>query len=191
MHHTTTGAGNIMCRMVRAGTTASACVDKGRMWTDFQITSHFIFVLAILVCLCSQFCELAYMTSIVLFLSVWYHKNREHKGLVAALDSICAKSYFIYAVVQMSHSPSAAVFCVNATFALTTSACFVATHLNTDPSLYECIHPLGLHICPGLWALFVSCTHEPILLDGHRSSFSLEHCLLCVTPSPSIFPIGL
>jgi hypothetical protein len=161
------------------------------MWTDFQITSHFIFVVAIVWCLCCHFCELAYMTSIVLFFSVWYHKNREHTGLVASLDSVCAKSFFIYGVVQTLHSPSTAVFCVNAAFAVTTSACFAATHWDADPSLYDRVHPLGLHICPGIWALFVICTHEPILWHGRQRSFSLEHCLACVTPSASIFAIGL
>ena len=48
-----------------------------------------------------------------------------------------------------------------------------------------------LHIWPGIWTLFVICTHEPILLHGHLRSISIEHCLLCVTPSASIFPIGL
>jgi len=161
------------------------------MWSDFQITSHFIFVVAIVLSLCRHFCEMAYMTSVVLFFSVWYHKNREHIGLVASVDSVCAKSYFIYALVQMSHSPSVLVFCVNAVFALTTTVCFVATHLNHDPSLYAWIHPFGLHICPGIWALFVICTHEPILLQADLRSVSFERCLFCVTPSATIFRIGL
>jgi len=175
--------------MFGAGITVPVCSHKARTWTDFQITSHFIFVVAIFLSLCRHFCELAYMTSMVLFFSVWYHKNREYLGLVALVDSFCAKSFFVYALVQTSRSPSIYAFGVNAAFALTTSVCFVATHLNTDPSLYAWIHPLGLHVGPGIWTLFVSCTHEPIILHGHLRSISIEHCLWCVTPGSPIFPV--
>ena len=175
--------GGVMCSLCGFGTSAGACSHAGRSWMDFQITSHLIFVLAIMLSVCRQFYELAFMTSTVLFFSVWYHKNREEFGLISCLDSFCAKSYFLYALVQMSRSPSTAVFGVNALFALVTSACFVTTHLNNDPQLYARIHPLGLHICPGIWTLFVVCTYEPILLHRNLRTLSFEHVLECFTPS--------
>ena len=66
----------------------------------------------------------------------------------------------------MSRSPSSVFFCVDAFFALVKGMCFIATHLNNDPALYAWIHPLGLHVCPGIWTLSVVAKHEPILLNG-------------------------
>jgi hypothetical protein len=103
------------------------------------------------------------MSGTVVFFSVWYHRNKEVFGLVACADSFCAKTFFMYALIQTSRSASAAIFLVNVCFAAITTACFLATHLNSDPAFYTRIHPFGLHICPGVWNLFVVYFHEPIL----------------------------
>ena len=147
-------------------TSVAVCTHHARSWTDFQITSHLLFVLAIMLSVCRQFYELVFMTSTVIFFSVWYHKNREEFGVISCIDSFCAKAFYVYALVQMSRSPSSVIFCVDAIFALVTGMCFIATHLNNDPALYAWIHPLGLHVCPGIWTLFVVATHEPIILNG-------------------------
>jgi len=133
-------------------------VDAGihtqRTWADFQITSHCLLLCATVFVAYRQFNELAVMSGTVVFFSVWYHRNKEVFGVVACLDSFLAKAFFMYAVVQTSRSVSVAIFLANVGFSLVTAGCFVATHLNTDPVLYNQIHPSGLHICPGVWNLF-------------------------------------
>ena len=153
--------------MCSAGCTSAASgaasTQHARSWIDFQITSHFLFVLAIMLSVCREFYEVSLMTSTVMFFSVWYHRNREVFGVVSLIDSVCAKAFYIYALVQTSRSPSAPVFFLNAAFAIVTSACFIATHLDGDPRLYAWVHPFGLHVCPGIWTSFVVMTHEPII----------------------------
>jgi len=153
--------------MCRTGCTTAASgaahTHHPRSWIDFQITSHILFVLAIMLSICQQFYEVAFMTSTVIFFSVWYHKNREVFGVISCIDSVCAKAFYIYALVQTSRSPSAPIFFLNAAFALVTIICFIATNLNGDPRLYAWVHPFGLHVCPGIWTSFVVMTHEPII----------------------------
>ena len=134
-----------------------------RAWTDFQITSHFLLACATAFSVYRHFYELALMSGTVVFFSVWYHRNKEEFGLVACVDSFCAKCFFMYGLIQTSRSASAAIFLVNVCFAGVTAGCFLATHLDPDPALYTRIHPFGLHICPGVWNLFVVYFHEPIL----------------------------
>jgi len=145
-------------------------IHRQRTWGDFQITSHCLLLCATVFAAYRQFYELAVMSGTVVFFSVWYHRNKEGLGVVAYLDSFCAKAFFMYAVVQTSRSVSVAIFLANVAFSLVTAGCFVATHLNPDPILYNQIHPFGLHICPGLWNLFVVYFHEPMLL---RTSIAL------------------
>jgi len=153
--------------MCSAGCTTAASgaarTHHARSWVDFQITSHILFVLAIMLSVCQEFHEVTLMTSTVIFFSVWYHKNQEELGVISLIDGVCAKAFYMYALVQTSRSPSAPMLLLNAVFALVTAVCFIATHLNGDPRLYAWVHPLGLHVCPGIWTSFVVMTHEPII----------------------------
>ena len=170
------GANNTLCIIVLGVSldvmcVGGPCIHVQRTWTDFQITSHCIFVVAIPLSLFVRFYELTIMTSAVLFFSVWYHRNREVFGIISSLDSFFAKSFFMYALVQMSRSPSPTVLCLNLLFASVTAACFLATYLKHDAAFYARVHPLGLHVCPGLWTLLVVIFHRPILLEGNLRPF--------------------
>jgi len=160
-----------------------ADVYTQRTWGDFQITSHCLLACATVFAAYRQIYELALMSGTVVFFSVWYHRNKEEFGVVACLDSFCAKAFFMYAVVQTSRSVSIAIFLANVVFSLVTAGSFVATHLNPDPLLYSQIHPFGLHICPGVWNLFVVYFHEPILL---RTSMTLPAFPSCCAVTTSL-----
>jgi len=124
---------------------------------------------------CHQFYELTFMTSTVIFFSVWYHKNREEFCVIPCIDSVCAKVFYMYALVQTSRNPHHRFFCVNVAFALVTGNAW--------------IHPLGLHVCPGIWTLFVVMTHEPILWNASLRTITPANCFVCFTPGAVIFSV--
>lgn len=139
------------------------CPSARRSWTDPHMASHVAFVPAI-VCSCSPSSplpELAALQSIVLVLSLIYHRNYERPGALASVEGLFAKALFMYGTAQTFYSPTHALLFANGACFLATAGAFFAT--NTNKSLYDRWHPLGLHLVPGLWATLVALNHTSLL----------------------------
>lgn len=146
-----------------------------RAWTDVQMTSHTAFIPAILV---SGFKspplpELAALQSVVLGLSLLYHRNYERQCLLASAEALCAKTLFVYGTVQIFYSPSDILLVANSMCFLLTAGIFIVTNL--DKSLYECYHPIGLHM--------VVCVCVCVMEAGRCCVAMLSNCL---SPPPPL-----
>jgi hypothetical protein len=134
-----------------------------RKWSDPFVTSHVAFLPGIVIA-CTKsppLPELAAIQSLVLGLSVMYHRDYERPSPVATAEGLFAKLLFAYGTVQTCYSPTDVLLAANSLCFLLTAGTFVLT--NIRPSLYERWHPLGLHLVPGLWATLVSLFHTSLL----------------------------
>lgn len=63
------------------------------------------------------------------------------------MEGLFAKALFMYGTAQTFYSPTHALLFANGACFLATAGAFFAT--NTNKSLYDRWHPLGLHLVPG------------------------------------------
>lgn len=139
------------------------CMRGHREWCDFQITSHAPFMVAIALAFWRGSYDVCLLVAAVVVSSVGYHRGREKKGAVAAVDSLCAKSLFLYGLIQVRRATCPAMAVGMALLASATAGTYVFTHFYTDKKLYERVHPFGLHVVPGVWAMLVALYSPPLL----------------------------
>jgi hypothetical protein len=90
---------------------------------------------------------LAVCLVVITALSLLYHRNHERPGALAALEGLCAKAFFAYGAARIPGSAFAPAY---AACLCLTAGTFCA--VMRWPQAYDCIHPLGQHVVPGVWA---------------------------------------
>tara|TARA_B110000008_G_C16790119_1_gene492298 strand:+ start:171 stop:701 length:531 start_codon:yes stop_codon:yes gene_type:complete len=156
-----------------AGTDVKAG-ETMRAWGDFVVSSHASFVPAQVVALARGVYDAFVLTSVMLVLSVCYHRTRESNSAVARVELCSTSALFVYGLAQARVCPHALLqgfelACAGLVLA-TYAASFRLVH---TPAAYDLWHPLGLHVVPAAWALAVAVWHE---------------CLLCGQPFAQVDP---
>lgn len=136
-------------------------IPKHRTLRDFQVSSHLLFLWGIYHALLNQIYELALLESMVVVLSILFHINHERESPIAMADRVCARLLFLYGMVQMFYAPSDLLLAVEALLAGATAG--IWRFCIMFPEYNERLHPLGLHICPGLWSVVVAAKHEALV----------------------------
>lgn len=104
----------------------------------------------------------------VVVLSITYHKNHEKYGWVSIVDGVCAKMLFVYKIAHMqqiyANMASMKIFACMLALSITTTTAHVFTYINRQPHMYELVHPIGLHVLPGVWCILVAIYCPPLFL---------------------------
>lgn len=136
---------------------------KKRQWCDMQMCSH----LALLPGICiaaarvPPLLELVSLQSVVVVLSLIWHRNHERECGLAKVEHFFAHALFAYGVVQTWFAPTPDVFAIEMLCACGTLGTYAATSVR--PELWETWHPIGLHVVPGLWSGLIAALHERLL----------------------------
>lgn len=142
---------------------ANAPSQTRRQWGDFVVASHLFFVPALAVGLVRALWDMLALTSVMLVLSVWYHRTHEKNAAVARVELCATTSLFLYGLAQAYVCTSTALQLFELASAFTVLATYAACfHIVHTPEQYDLWHPLGLHVVPALWALAVAQWHEPV-----------------------------
>jgi uncharacterized membrane protein YqaE (UPF0057 family) len=141
--------------------TDAAETGTTRAWGDFVVASHASFVPALVVALARGVYDALALISVMLVLSVCYHRTREGNAAVARVELCSTSALFVYGLAQGQVCPHALLqgfelACAGLVL-LTYAACFRLVH---TPAAYDLWHPLGLHVVPAAWALAVARWHE-------------------------------
>ena len=152
---------NSKCAQAPRATTARMQSCPRRPWNDFVVYSHLAFAPAIAVGLVRGVYDAVVLTTVMVVLSVWYHREAEANVVVARIELGSTTTLFVYGIVQAAHCPTAALqafelWCAAVVLG-TYAACFWLVH---SPKQYNVWHPLGLHVVPALWALAVGLWHQ-------------------------------
>ena len=135
-----------------------------RAWEDFVVASHASFVPALVVALARGVYDALAFISVMLVLSVCYHRTRESNAAVARVELCSTSALFVYGLAQAHACPHALLqgfeLACAALVLLTYAACFRLVHA---PAVYDLWHPLGLHVVPAAWALAVAGWHGCLL----------------------------
>lgn len=131
-----------------------------RTWSDPQVYSHVAFLPAVWIALCRDppMIDLVFLQGPVIFLSLWWHRNRECECALATIEHAFAHALFVYGTVQTLYSPAIWILCVNIVCLCATITAYVVTNLKRE--LWETWHPVGLHVVPGVWSAVIASYHE-------------------------------
>lgn len=135
-----------------------------RDWNDFVVSSHLAFLPAVVVALIRGLYDAAVLIAVMVFLSIWYHREAEKNQFIARIELCSTCALFAYGAAQWLHAPgmlvlTAEVICAWITVSTYISCFFIAQHKH----LYDLWHPIGLHLVPALWALLVAAFHGRLL----------------------------
>lgn len=138
-----------------------------REWSDFVVSSHLAFLPAVVVALARGLYEAVVMITVMVFLSVWYHREAEKNLAVARVELCSTCALFVYGVTQCLYAPGWLLPALEGLCALTAVATYVACFaICEDAQLYNLWHPIGLHLVPAAWALLVACQHQSLVFTG-------------------------
>ena len=79
-----------------------------RSWNDFVVSSHLAFVPAVLVGLYRGVFDAVVLITVMVFLSVWYHREAEKNQFVARIELCSTCLLYMYGVAQCFHAPGRA-----------------------------------------------------------------------------------
>ena len=135
-----------------------------RAWDDFVVSSHLAFLPAVVVALIRGLYDAAALITVMVFLSIWYHREAEKNQLIAKIELCSTCALFIYGVLQCFLAPGMLVLlfevqCAFITVLTYISGFFIYKHKH----LYDFWHQIGLHLVPALWALLVASFHQRLL----------------------------
>ena len=138
-----------------------------RDWTDKQVISHVAFVPSLVVALCVRhFYEPVLFVLPLLVLSTLYHRHHEPSGTLLSRTELCvAFILYFYGWVQLINSPSFTSFVLCGMCCAATSTIYVLTNPVIKKIDWDTWHYVGMHIIPGMWALFVSIFNYPVFLS--------------------------
>jgi hypothetical protein len=105
--------------------------------------------------------ELVVLQTIVVVLSLIWHRNHERECGLAKVEHLFAHALFVYGLVQTWFAPTIWVFAIDALCACVTLGTYVAT--SASPELWEVWHPIGLHVFPGLWSISIATFNDSLL----------------------------
>jgi len=141
-----------------------------RSWSDFVVSSHLAFVPAILIGLYRGIFDAVVLVSIMVFLSVWYHREAEKNQVVANIELCSTCLLFMYGVAQCLYAPGILVLGGEICCAWITVCTYVSCfYICENRRLYDFWHPIGLHVIPAVWALSVALFHERLIFAGKSS----------------------
>jgi hypothetical protein len=134
-----------------------------RSWCDAQVVTHVALLPAIVIAATRvpPLLELVLLQSLVVVLSLIWHRKHERECCFAKVEHLFAHALFVYGAVQTWFAPTRDVFEIELICALSTLATYVATALR--PELWETCHPVGLHVVPGVWSAMIAALHERLL----------------------------
>jgi hypothetical protein len=135
-----------------------------RAWDDFVVSSHLAFLPAVVLALVRGLWDAAVLIIVMVFLSIWYHREAEKNQFIANIELCSTCALFIYGASQGFYAPSASmlaaeVICASITVSTYIAGFFICQHKH----LYDLWHPIGLHLVPAVWALLVAAFHESLL----------------------------
>lgn len=135
-----------------------------RAWDDFVVSSHLAFIPAVVVALIRGLYDAVALITVMVFLSIWYHREAEKNLLIAKIELCSTCALFIYGVLQFFHAPGMQVLSFEVGCAFTTILTYiVGFFIYKHKHLYDFWHPIGLHLVPALWALLVASFHKRLL----------------------------
>ena len=80
-----------------------------RGWDDFVVWSHLAFAPAVVIALARGVYDALALISVMVFLSVWYHREAESNKLVAKIELCSTCTLFAYGIAQCFYAPGLAV----------------------------------------------------------------------------------
>jgi hypothetical protein len=135
-----------------------------RAWDDFVVSSHLAFLPAVVVALVRGVYDAAALTSVMVFLSIWYHREAEKNQLVAKIELCSTCTLFAYGISQCLYAPGIPVLTAEVVCAWITVWTYIAGFFMSEhKNLYDFWHPIGLHLVPALWAFLVASFHQRLL----------------------------
>lgn len=146
-------------------TRACVCMQSSkRSWNDFVVSSHLAFVPAILVGLYRGVFEAVVLITVMVVLSVWYHREAEKNQFVASIELCSTCVLYMYGVAQCFHAPGVFVLAGELSCACITVLTYISCFfICENKDLYDCWHPVGLHLVPAAWAFLVALFHESLM----------------------------
>jgi uncharacterized membrane protein YqaE (UPF0057 family) len=71
-----------------------------RAWDDFVVSSHLAFLPAVVVALIRGLYDAAALITVMVFLSIWYHREAEKNQLIAKIELCSTCALFTYGFIQ-------------------------------------------------------------------------------------------
>jgi uncharacterized membrane protein YecN with MAPEG domain len=142
---------------------AVAATTNARKWSNFQITSHIPFAVVFVLSVSMHFFEMTVLVGLVLIFSLVYHFGWEERTAFSYLDNCTAFALSMYGSVQLFFSPSPLILGINLTLGISSAIIFVFGYTQYFSHFYGWIHPIGLHILPGIWSGVVVVFQKPLL----------------------------
>ena len=140
-----------------------------RGWDDFVVWSHLAFAPAVVTALARGVYDALFLISVMVFLSVWYHREAESNKLVAKIELCSTCTLFAYGIAQCFYAPGLAVLTAEVLCAWVTVGTYLSCfYIYQNKAAYDRWHPIGLHLVPAAWALLVAALHEPLLFARFR-----------------------
>ena len=135
-----------------------------RDWDDFVVSSHLAFLPAVVVALVRRVYDAAALTSVMVFLSIWYHREAEKNQLIAKIELCSTCTLFVYGISQCFYAPGIPVLTAEVLCAWITVCTYIAGFfMSAHKHIYDFWHPIGLHLVPALWAFLVASFHPRLL----------------------------
>ena len=136
---------------------------ESRSWCDPQVVSHVALlpVIVIAAVRVPPLLELVLLQTLVVVLSLIWHRQHERECCFAKVEHLFAHTLFGYGAVQTWFAPTREVLVIEVVFAVSTLGTYVATAMR--PELWETCHPIGLHVVPGVWSAMIAALHQRLL----------------------------
>lgn len=132
-----------------------------RTWDDFVVSSHLAFLPAIVVALARGVYDASVLIAVMVYLSVWYHREAEQNKRIAKIEMCSTYTLFAYGAWQFLHAPGLQILALEVLCACITVSTYVAGfYIYQHKYCYNRWHPIGLHLVPAVWALSVAAFHE-------------------------------
>ena len=136
---------------------------ESRSWCDPQVVSHVALLPAIVIAAVRvpPLLELVLLQTVVVVLSLIWHRQHERECCFAKVEHLFAHALFVYGAVQTWFAPTPGLLLIEVICAVSTLATYVATA--ERPELWEIWHPIGLHVVPGVWSAVIAALHKRLL----------------------------
>lgn len=135
-------------------------MDKKRALGDIQMWTHIFLVGDGIISLQYNNIEVLLLTLLVGPLSFLYHYSYEKPSVLARIESISAKSAFIYGIAQISNAPTDRLSEIETILCISTAAIYITTNIKKE--LYDPWHSL-MHVIPPLWVGIIASSHTQLL----------------------------